>query len=398
MHPGAPGRAGAGRLGHRPPTASRCSWRWRRVAAESTDAWGGFLADLTARGLRAPLLVISDGAAGLIGAVELVLPAQPAPAVSDPPSPQRAGQGARPRPGRGQGGLLGASSTPTTRAPSPGDGAVAAVQAAHDRVRRAVRQRCYPSAVALPASTDLAALTTYLRFPAEHHRRIRHSNFIERTFGETRRRTKVIGRLPGETHLPVAGVGGARPGQPRLARPHHDPAGRCACCRTCAASSSTHLPRSDHRSTTIRATTRQSELSPNMHSTRKPRPSIYTAPGTPPFLRRECPSCERQFKWFHGHTADRPDHCLDPLLYTCPYCGEAAGHDSWWTKEQLEFAQDAAAGPAIDAMADELARAFRRTPGIRFEPSRKHRPDPPMPLLEPDDMTMVALPATDLSR
>ena len=28
---------------------------------------------------------------------------------------------------------------------------------------------------------------------------IRHSNFIERTFGETRRRVKVIGRLPGET-------------------------------------------------------------------------------------------------------------------------------------------------------------------------------------------------------
>ena len=28
---------------------------------------------------------------------------------------------------------------------------------------------------------------------------MRHSNFIERTFGETRRRVKVIGRLPGET-------------------------------------------------------------------------------------------------------------------------------------------------------------------------------------------------------
>ena len=39
----------------------------------------------------------------------------------------------------------------------------------------------------------------YLRFPREHWQRIRHSNFIERTFGETRRRTKVIGRLPGET-------------------------------------------------------------------------------------------------------------------------------------------------------------------------------------------------------
>jgi putative transposase len=45
---------------------------------------------------------------------------------------------------------------------------------------------------------DREQLTTYLRFPAEHHHRIRHSNFIERTFGETRRRVKVIGRLPGE--------------------------------------------------------------------------------------------------------------------------------------------------------------------------------------------------------
>jgi Transposase, Mutator family len=38
----------------------------------------------------------------------------------------------------------------------------------------------------------------HLRFPTEHWHRIRHSNLIERTFGETRRRTKVIGRLPGE--------------------------------------------------------------------------------------------------------------------------------------------------------------------------------------------------------
>ena len=56
----------------------------------------------------------------------------------------------------------------------------------------------YPSAMkCLLADRD--GLTAYLRFPAEHHNRVRHSNFIERTFGETRRRTKVIGRLPGET-------------------------------------------------------------------------------------------------------------------------------------------------------------------------------------------------------
>jgi transposase-like protein len=55
----------------------------------------------------------------------------------------------------------------------------------------------YPSAVAC-VTDDLASLTVHLRFPAEHWPRVRHSNFIERTFGETRRRVKVIGRLPGE--------------------------------------------------------------------------------------------------------------------------------------------------------------------------------------------------------
>jgi putative transposase len=59
-------------------------------------------------------------------------------------------------------------------------------------------QGLYPAEVkCLLADRD--GLTAYLRFLAEHHHRIRHSNFIERTFGETRRRTKVIGRLPGET-------------------------------------------------------------------------------------------------------------------------------------------------------------------------------------------------------
>ncbi|MDA8314622.1 MAG: transposase, partial [Actinomycetota bacterium] len=55
----------------------------------------------------------------------------------------------------------------------------------------------FPSAVAC-VEENLEALLVYLRFPAEHHKRIRHSNLIERTFGETRRRVKVIGRLPGE--------------------------------------------------------------------------------------------------------------------------------------------------------------------------------------------------------
>ncbi len=57
--------------------------------------------------------------------------------------------------------------------------------------------RAYPAAVRC-LEEDFASLTCHLRFPRQHWRRIRHSNFIERTFGETRRRVKVIGRLPGE--------------------------------------------------------------------------------------------------------------------------------------------------------------------------------------------------------
>jgi mutator family transposase len=58
-------------------------------------------------------------------------------------------------------------------------------------------QRTYPAAVGCLTST-LGELTAHLRFPPEHWQRIRHTNLLERTFGETRRRTKVIGRLPGE--------------------------------------------------------------------------------------------------------------------------------------------------------------------------------------------------------
>jgi Transposase, Mutator family len=45
------------------------------AASESTDAWDDFLADLIGRGLGAPLLGISDGAAGLTGAFDRAFPA-----------------------------------------------------------------------------------------------------------------------------------------------------------------------------------------------------------------------------------------------------------------------------------------------------------------------------------
>ena len=101
-----------------------------------------------------------------------------------------------------------------------GEDAIAVVRGRADRFTAAYAKR-FPAAVDC-LMTDFASLTTYLRFPAGHHRRIRHSNFIERTFGETRRRVKVIGRLPGERTCLGLGVGGPRPGQSRLAGRRHD--------------------------------------------------------------------------------------------------------------------------------------------------------------------------------
>src|SRR5271167_1833304 len=79
----------------------------------------------------------------------------------------------------------------------PGLDAVTYVQHRIDAFARRWRDS-YPAAVRC-LLTDRDSLTAYLRFPREHGTRTRHSNFIERTFGETRRRVKVIGRLPGET-------------------------------------------------------------------------------------------------------------------------------------------------------------------------------------------------------
>jgi putative transposase len=79
----------------------------------------------------------------------------------------------------------------------PGPHAVTFVQDRIDAFAARWRES-YPAAVRCPLA-DRDSLTVYLRFPREHWPRIRHSNFIEPTLGETRRRVKVIGRLPGQT-------------------------------------------------------------------------------------------------------------------------------------------------------------------------------------------------------
>ena len=164
------------------------------AAAESGDAWAGFLADLGQRGLGCPLLVISDGAPGLISAAERTMGA----ALRQRCLIHRARNILAKTPKNAQvevkADYWAIFEVPDTV--EPGLEAVRFVQQRIDAV--ALRWRdSYPGAVrCLLADRD--SLTVYLRFPREHWPRVRHSNFIERTFGETRRRVKVIGRLPGE--------------------------------------------------------------------------------------------------------------------------------------------------------------------------------------------------------
>ena len=98
------------------------------------------------------------------------------------------------------------------------------------------------------------------------------------------------------------------------------------------------------------------------------------------FLRRECPNCEREFKWHHGQTESAPTGYVYPDLYFCPRCGKAAGDDSWWTAEQIAYQREVAQRAAHSALGDLLKDTFgsnRPNSMIKFEV--EHSSDPSEP-------------------
>lgn len=101
------------------------------------------------------------------------------------------------------------------------------------------------------------------------------------------------------------------------------------------------------------------------------------------FFRRECPTCEREFKWFYGETEGRPEDFLDPENYFCPYCGVPSGKDTWWTQAQLQYAQAAAMGPIARQLKQELGRSFKISINAQ---------EVPLPVVDPNDMVMVEPP------
>ena len=165
---------------------------------------------LIRRGLRSPLLVVSDGAPGLIRAIGELWPDADRQRCAVhrlrnilAKLPKRPGLHAR---------IRAAYWAALDTATSPAEAEAAL------RVLVGDLAGAYPSAAACLAD-DVAALTVHLAYPLRLKRRLRSTNLLERSLEEVRGRTKVIGRFPGETScltlawavmdLVIAGAGGS---------------------------------------------------------------------------------------------------------------------------------------------------------------------------------------------
>jgi hypothetical protein len=107
------------------------------------------------------------------------------------------------------------------------------------------------------------------------------------------------------------------------------------------------------------------------------------------FMRRECPSCERELKW--RPTPDGQEAIPVPDGgYFCPYCGVQAPGDQWWTKRQRDAAIAKVKNKVVKPMLDDFGQSLQRLSSdhlrITTHPTATV-PEPP--LSESDDMHRV---------
>jgi transposase-like protein len=155
---------------------------------ESYEDWQALGRDLIARGLGAPMLIVADGAPGLIKAIEQCWPASDRQRCCV----HRARNLSAKLPDRERERVKHAYWQALDDAISAND-AKQSLQALIDDLDKggfASAARCL--------ADDLDALVVHLRYPVRHRRRWRSTNLLERSLGEVKRRTKVMGRFPGE--------------------------------------------------------------------------------------------------------------------------------------------------------------------------------------------------------
>ncbi|MGD0166912.1 MAG: hypothetical protein ABSC51_06430 [Gaiellaceae bacterium] len=113
------------------------------------------------------------------------------------------------------------------------------------------------------------------------------------------------------------------------------------------------------------------------------------------YLRRQCPRCERVFKWHDGPIGEVPADAPEPGVYYCPYCGEPSPLDQWFTDEQVDYLQALAMGEVTRLVESELGPVvddLNRSGDFISASLEVPTDNPPPPLLEPDDMIAVASP------
>jgi transposase-like protein len=156
---------------------------------ESFEDWQTLARDLITRGLGAPMLIVADGAPGLTKAIEQCWPASDRQRCCV----HRARNLYAKVPERERERIKHAYWQALDEAISEADGK-RRLQALADQLDRegfTAAARCLLE--------DLDALVVHLRYPLRHRRRWRSTNLLERSLGEVKRRTKVMGRFPGES-------------------------------------------------------------------------------------------------------------------------------------------------------------------------------------------------------
>jgi transposase-like protein len=155
---------------------------------ESEQDWLALGRDLSARGLPAPLLTVADGAPGLIAAIDQLWPR----ADRQRCTVHRLRNLLAKLPESERERVRLAYWRALDEATGADDG--------ERRLRTLIGELDGAGFAAAAAclADDLDALCVHLRYPLRHRRRWRSTNLLERSLGEVRRRTKVIGRFPGE--------------------------------------------------------------------------------------------------------------------------------------------------------------------------------------------------------
>ena len=155
---------------------------------ESYEDWQALGRDLIGRGLAAPMLIVADGAPGLIKAIEHCWPASDRQRCCV----HRARNLYAKLPERERERVKHAYWQALDDAINVPDGKQR-LQALVDELDKGgftAASKCL--------ADDLDALIVHLRYPTRHRRRWRSTNLLERSLGEVKRRTKVMGRFPGE--------------------------------------------------------------------------------------------------------------------------------------------------------------------------------------------------------